>query len=744
MGQVFIVTSLTHARRACFVMLATALLLGMPIPRATAQLTTGTVLGSIQDSQGAAVPGATVRLISETRGTRLLDVASGAAGEFVFPNVQADTYTVEASLKGFKTVRRTGIAVSPGDRVGLGQLMLEVGEVTEQVTVSAEAVQIQTQSSERSFTIAPKAVASLPLANRSFTQLLSLTPGVSGITRIADRASTGGGDSNIMMDGISTMDSGNNGAMFIVNTESVAEVKVLVSNYQAEYGRSSGLQITSVTKSGTNDFHGTGFIILRKSRWNNVSQTTKLNGDTPVVSSSNDIGFSVGGPIGRPGRSDNKLFFFYSHEFDPRTFTGNVTYYRFPTALERAGDFSQSTDNLGRPYPYIKDPLSSSPCSASNTAGCFQDGGVLGRVPASRLYAPGLAILKLYPAPNLTTAGVPYNYSGATPEQSVMSQQPVMKIEVVPWSNLRGSFKYGLWGQTNKTYNGTLPGFNDSKVYNTWMRTWASTIVYTLNSTTVVEGTFGRSQNQLSGCIIGASNTAPAICANGLPMSSISSLKGAGLADLPLIFPDAGVINPQYFAYKALETVKPPIWDGTRLSMVPAFSWGSRITNSPPNFPFPGYLNSNVIKDVAISLTKVSGRHTMKTGFYLTHSFKAQQRQGWAGTISFANDTQNPLDSSFGFANAALGTFSSFTQNSRYIEGDYVYYNYEGFIQDNWRVNSKLTLDYGVRLVHLQPQYDKLGQAANFLPEQWSLSNAPVLYRPGCAAQPSPGRIARR
>jgi hypothetical protein len=238
----------------------------MSLPRAAAQLTTGTVFGSVQDAQSATVPGAKVSLTSETRGTKLPDATSGTSGEFAFSNVAADTYTLEISLTGFKTLRRTGIGVSPGDRVGLGQLTLEVGAMTQEVTVTADAVQVQAQSAERSFTIAPTSVQSLPLANRSFTNLTSLTPGVDGITRMADRSSTGGGDTNIMMDGISTMDSGNNGAMLVVNTESVAEVKVLVSNYQAEYGRSSGLQISSVTKSGGSSFHGTGFMILRKSR----------------------------------------------------------------------------------------------------------------------------------------------------------------------------------------------------------------------------------------------------------------------------------------------------------------------------------------------------------------------------------------------------------------------------------------------------------------------------------------------
>ena len=93
--------------------------------------------------------------------------------------------------------------------------------------------------------------------------------------------------------------------------------------------------------------------------------------------------------------------------------------YRFPTAAERAGDFSQSIDNNGNLYPYIKDPLSSNPCSASNTTGCFKDGGVLGKIPADRLYALGLKILSLYPMPNLTATNLPYNYTGTLDRRKV-------------------------------------------------------------------------------------------------------------------------------------------------------------------------------------------------------------------------------------------------------------------------------------------------------------------------------------
>ncbi len=713
----------------------------LPLGNSTAyaQLTTGTLSATIRDGQSGAIVGATASLLSEGRGTRLPGVISSTSGDFVIPNIPPGTYTLEVSLKGFKTLKRLGVAVSAGDQSSLGVLTLEVGALTESITVSAESAQLQTQSAERSFSITPSAVQNLPIANRSFTALASLSPGVSGTSRIGDRASTGGSNNNIMMDGVSTMDTGNNGILLQMNVESIAEVKMLVSNYQAEYGRSSGLQISAVTKSGTNQLHGSAYMVMRRSKWNALSQTAKLNGDPKGSFNDKDLGYSIGGPIGRPGRQ-NKLFFFYAHEYSPRTTGGSVVRYRFPTALERAGDFSRSTDNNGNRFPYIKDPLLSGTCSATSQAGCFQDGGIVGKIPASRLYQTGQQILNLYPLPNVDVPGVSYNYEGIRSNQSLRSQQPVLRVDYQPWDKLRGSFKLSGWKQQNPTIVGNVPGFNDSTQYHPFITLLATTVNYSINPTTFIEGTYGRSQNELAGCVLAQGGTGPTFCEAGLPTSDKANLDKAGLGALPSLFPNAGVINPEYYAYKALESLKPSIWDGTRLRMVPAFGWGGRIGSAPPNFPFPGYLNINRTQDLSISLTKIAGRHTLKTGFYNTHSFKAQQRQGWAGNINFGNDANNPLDSGFGFANAALGIFSSYNQFSRYVEGSLVYDNTEAYVQDNWKLSNRLTLDYGVRFVRQQPQYDKFGQASNFLPEKWTASQAPLLYLPGCVgASPCTG-----
>jgi hypothetical protein len=519
--------------------------------------------------------------------------------------------------------------------------------------------------------------------------------------------------------------------LMAVNTESIAEVKILTSGYQAEYGRSSGLQITAVTRGGSNRFHGSLYDVERNSKWNSNSRVNELNGDPKARSEQRDWGFSIGGPVGRPGGS-NKVFFFYAQEFQPRTSGNNVIRFRVPTALERSGDFSQTTDQNGNVFNLIRDPLSASPCSASNTAGCFQDGGVLGRVPADRLYQPGVNALLRYPLPNLTSSpGVAYNYEQTAPTEKLTSFQPAVRLDWQANDSLRMSYKFSAWHQPRKVILGNIPGFNDTIMQRPFVATNALSVNYTLNPTTFLEGTWGRSSNEQAGCALNGQGAN--FCRGALPVNDVSNRLNAGLGDIPYLFPDAIVLNPDYYAYSVMEDVQPSIWDGTRIQMAPGFQWGNRVANAPPNTPFPGFLNVNRTWDLSLSLTKVAGRHTMKVGFFNTQSYKAQQRGNWNGTINFGNDSNNPIDSGFGYANAVLGIFSSYSQASNYVEGNFVYRNTEGYIQDNWKVNSRLTLDYGMRFVQQGPQYDKLGQASNFLPERWTGADAPQLYTAACA-----------
>src|SRR5262249_48252656 len=159
-----------------------------------------------------------------------------------------------------------------------------------------------------------------------------------------------------------------------MNPEAIAEVKVLTSGYQAEYGRSSGLQITAVTKGGTNQFHGSLYDVERNSDWNSNSWVNKINGTPKAVDKQPDWGYSLGGRVGKPG-GRNTLFFFYSQEYRPRNAANPLRQFCVPTQAERAGDFSASLDNNGAPIPTLRDAVGA---------------GIAGnKIPTGALYLPG-------------------------------------------------------------------------------------------------------------------------------------------------------------------------------------------------------------------------------------------------------------------------------------------------------------------------------------------------------------------
>jgi hypothetical protein len=695
---------------------------------ALAQITVGTVTGRVVDATGSVVVAARVDLFSETQNTRTAPVLTNSTGDYVIPNLAPDTYTIEVSAPSFKIMRRTGIVVTGGDHVGVPPLRLEVGATTEQVNVEATAVLVQTQSAERSIAIESKAIDELPISHANFTNVVPLVPGVqtggnsAGGTRLGGQA-----QNNIMMDGVSAMDTGNNGQMLSMNVESIGEVKVLAQGYQAEYGRSSGLQITTYTKSGTNSLHGSGYGLFTRWNWNKNSWANQNNNVPQAKTKTSIYGYSLGGPVYIPKvfNGKNKLFFFYAHEFRPATIainSGNVIQVRMPTALERAGNFSQSLNNQG---------VAINPIINYQTGAPFP-GNI---IPATQLYAPGQAVLNQYPLPNLTQGpGQNYNWQINAPTYQQLTQQPAVKLDYQATEKLRLSAKYSGQIARSVTTPGYIPGFNDAYVPYPWIAQESATITYVISPRTFIEGTYGRIENQLAG-----GNE------SGIPTDA-SSNRLTALPTFPELYPNAGVMNTGYYGYQVMQAAKPPFWDGKQLNLNPTFGWGSFISTNVCSAPspgcqrYPGYLNINRTQDVAINITHVQGRHTFKAGGYLNHSYKAQNTGAggianltFQGYVDFGNNTNNTLDSGFGYANADLGIFNQYQQASKFIEGDYLYNQIEFYIQDTWKVTNRLTLDYGMRFVHQQPQYDKFNQSSNFFSDQWTAGASPVLYTAGCS-----------
>jgi hypothetical protein len=700
-----------------------------------AQVTTGTVYGTIKDAQGGVVPGATLVLISETRGTLTAPVVSNASGDYVFPNVAADTYTLDVTMSGFKNLKRPGLNVSAGDRVAVPALTLEIGGKTETVEVTAQAPVIQAQSGERSFTVSTQAVENLPIQSRSFFNLALFAPGMTGSNTNTTNIGRlgGGGSTNFLMDGIGVTDTGSNTIQLLTNVDSIAEVKVLTGSFQAEYGRASGLQIAAVTKSGTNRFRGSIYEVKRNSDWNANSWVNKRNGNPKTVSKQDDWGYTIGGPVGKPGAT-NKAFFFFAQEWRPRTTAGSISRFRLPTALERQGDFSQTLDNNGNPFPYIKDYQSGLPCTTTATGdhrGCFQDGGVLGRIPQNRLNAFGIAALNFYPLPNATDS-TQTNYNNTAPETKSHSRQDTIRSDYQFSPNLRMNGKIITQDATRtpnspdtrfgNSASNILNGFNDVVDWVPLQYQVSTGVNYSVNPSTFLEIGYGFFRNDITSTVI-------------TPNSNINNTPG--LKGFPFLFPDAGIIDPSFYAYTRLTSLGPdaaPYFRDGRFELPPSFTWGSRTGTQPTIAARGCCFTENLVTDVTASVTKVHGRHTAKAGMFYEYSYKPQDPNvDYRGTVNFGNSTDNPLDSQFGFANAALGIFSQYSQASRYIEGKYLYQNLEFYLQDNWKANSRLTLDYGLRIVHQTPQYDANGFEAQFFETKYRTDRATALFMPVCA-----------
>ncbi|HEU0185741.1 MAG TPA: TonB-dependent receptor [Blastocatellia bacterium] len=702
-----------------------------------AQTTSGSIAGTIADTNQAAVANAIVKITDESKNLTLSATAD-SGGRFVFPQVPPGTYTLSAEATGFKKLERTGLVLVANDKLTLGDLILQVGAASETVTITAEATLIQAESAERSYAVQGEAVRNIAVNGRSFVNLASVATGVvfSGSAvgnsdEIAQATANGLRTSanNLQLDGVAVVDTGNNGTMISVNLDAVAEFKVLTSNYQAEFGRSAGAQISAVTRAGTKDFHGSFYTFRRhdgmnSNTWFNNRNSTPTNQITKPRLDQRDIGYTIGGPVYIPkvfNESKDKVFFFFSQEHQKRlTPRAAPVFVRVPTLAERNGDFSQSLDGSGSVFNFIRDSTKPGLCQATPAKpedrkqgvdyqeSCFKDAnGTLGIIPTDRLFQPGLNILKMFPLPNLSQSGSNINYQSQASDNDPQ-RQDLYRGDWIINNSWRATGKY-LYNKRNPEFpygsfvlQSSLPEFPANFPNNRYSVT--GTVTGSLSPTTVLEVTFGQSHNSI----------------DILPANDSFNRTDLGLTGVPLLFPDAVQIDsPPRFCFGG---------------GVQGFNGcgSGRLTNTPAigsnNAPFYNY---NTTRDLSVNLSKIVGPHNFKFGLFWQNSFKPQSSfANNNGQYDFSDNSQNPFDTQFGFANAATGVFNSFNQASDYIIGEYRYNNVEWYAQDNWKVTSRLTLDYGMRFYYVQPQFDESGQAGNFLPDKFDPAKAPRLFRP--------------
>ena len=667
----------------------------------------GSIAGTVKDSGGGVVPGVAVNVVDQATGLRAT-ANTTPEGNFIFVQLPPGTYTLTVEAKGFKKAESKDIIVSVATRVGVGDIVLEVGSLTDTITVEADAgtVQIQADSGERSDILTNREIRDIQLNGQNIVDMMKFIPGVNVSGLVANAASTvtnitGSFQVNgtrsleheYTLDGITNLNLGNNtGALVSVNPDALEEVKVLTSNYQAEYGRSGGGLIALTTRGGSNSFHGGALYFRRHDSMNANSYFNDLRGgqgtNARPLYRYKDYGWNFGGPVYIPHviNGKNKLFFFASQEYYrqlvPQASSVNI---RVPTAAERTGDFSQTVDGAGKAITII-DPT---------TAAAFPGN----QVPSSRLYAPGVAIMKFLPLPNTTASPNNYNYLSQVPS-SYPRMETILRGDWTINDNTRLSVRWVYnhddqqfaYGTTTASWNWPL-AITDRK--NGPGSVPSISLTKNFGPTTVNEFVFGIGRGGVT------------IAPEGNAMTRATT----------------GINTPQLYS------------NADPSGYIPSISFGSIASASatPNTSLFGPFEQRFLIWQVTDSVTKVKGSHVFKLGFYFQSASNASNSQAHVqGDIDFSNATANPLNTGYGFSNALLGVYNTYTQWSKKVYQNYLYHDVSWYAQDTWKVSRHLTLDLGIRFSWFQPVYDTGGDAAYFNASAFTAANAERLYRPVC------------
>ncbi|HVW11665.1 MAG TPA: carboxypeptidase-like regulatory domain-containing protein, partial [Bryobacteraceae bacterium] len=652
------------------------------------------VVGTVVDPANAVVANAPVTLTSVDTGAQRT-ATTDSLGTYRFTNVAPGTYNVTVKATGFKQVTKAGIVVSAQETHNAGQITLQIGAVSESVSVTAEAAAVQLSSSEKSNTVDSQDLTNLTLKGRDLFGYMRLVPGVvdtanrdvTSHSALSGMNINGGFTAlNFQVDGITDMDTGSNTSVqYEPNLDAIQELKVLTSNYQAEFGHTSGGTITVVTKSGTQQFHGTASWNHRHEEFNSNTwlnnHTLKNGAATPRVPYRYNVEtYSIGGPIFIPkhyNRNRTKAFFFLSQERTGQYVAGSQQFKYTPTALERQGDFSQSFNNNGT-LLQVLDPSNGNKQFPGNV------------IPANRINPVGQSILNFFPLPNFVPDGsnpAQLNVINYTEQGSAIHPRlnTVIRGDYYFSSKLSGyvrfindaDYMYDLFdGVQFSTDVGGLLGTKGIApiIHPNGGHSESGTLTYTVTPTMVNETTLGYTWDQYT--FETTDNYA----------SEARSL----IPGLPTLFQVPGT------------DAQGPVNGYANPTILPQFNFGG----APSNAMSYTRAGASAGQEIATNptwyyidnLSKVWGHHAFKAGIYVEFNTKYQPAdRNYAGNFNFASSTSVPtLNTQDGFANALLGNVNSYNQWNGTTTFNDVYQNYEEYIQDNWKPTRRLTLDIGV------------------------------------------------
>ena len=676
------------------------LLFLLQAPFIVAQSITGSIVGTVRDSSGLSVAGAQVT-ITDTATGAARSAATNDHGDFVFSSVTPGSYDVAVKAAGFKLAERKNLVLPASETRSLGDIALEVGDTSQSVTVTAAGSVVQTASAERGDLISANQIDDIQIRGRNLPSFLALVPGVSVApdTEIPNRSFAANLNGNrinnisITIDGMGQNQANASLGLMAVSQDAVAEVKVISTGYEAQYGRFSGGSVEVVMKSGARDFHGRASYFLRNEDLNANSFFNNTLGLPRVRYRYNAWNYGIGGPVFIPkkwNRDRQKLFFFWSQEGWPVNNPGPLRQVTTPTALERAGDFSQSL-NLNGALIAVKDP----------SAGAPFPGNI---IPARRLDSNGLALLKSFPLPNFSNraiSGGRYNFVQQNFDQTPYHYYTLkLDYNLNPRHQISSSLV--LARQSNIGYCATScsgtnwDALNDSNIFHPTQEVIHYTAIY--SSTLVNEVTLG-----MNGFRNGDSTGTQAELAPNL-RSTVGFTAGQ--------FNTA--INP--------------------LGILPQLAFGgvTQAANRAIDGRFPMH-QANIGYSVSDNVTKTLGAHTLKAGLVgekVLSTSRNDSANNFMGNFDFSTDANNPLDTGYAYANAALGNYRSYTETSARPFNPQYFTGWEWFVQDTWKAHPRLIFDIGARMYWNGFLVTRSLEAAGFVPTQYDPANAVRLIRP--------------
>ncbi len=667
-----------------------------------------TIVGTVTDPSGAAVPNVVVSVTNINTGSTKT-FPTNDSGQYAAVDLQIGKYVVKAEAKGFKVAEQKDIVLTIGARIRV-DFQMQLGAAQETVTVEANAVQVQTDSGERSNLITDQQMSQIAVNGRSIYQLAALTPGAS--SQITGFVNTPvGGDAGVefngmrqnhniyLLDGGEDDDRGGAGGMSIApSSDAIAEFRALTSNYSADYGLSSAATMTMVLKSGTSQYHASAWEFNRNDYFD---ARNYFVANTPLRL--NVYGFNVGGPVsfGHFYNPDKKrTFFFYNMEWRPLIQGASVNQLVpgaavYPTAA--GADLSSlgtpikvpTTAQVAPSVLFANCPGGNAPAGISQAPGSVFPGGV---IPACMINANAASLLNagIFPQANGTDLSGNPEFNGGANSSTTLREE-VVRID----HNFTSKFSvFGHYIQESVSQGfakSQWSGDNVPTVGDTFGNPSYSAVVhttYTISPTLINEVAFNYNGNRIN--IIPYASTGLASLALPADYNSANSRIFSGpnnMNRIPNIDLSGGAINSQF-----------------------------EISSWPWNNKADDY-------QVRDDISWTHGAHQFKFGGSWALYKKTQDLFGQTqGGFSF-----NGTYTGVGYADMLLGTASSYQELAVQDSGQWNNVSWAFYGQDNWRVNRKLTLNLGLRWDGIPHTYEANDRMGNFYPQLYNPANAAIM-----------------